>query len=412
VRIARIAPTLAPPTWKQLGSGLLAAFRPRSHGDVLRRELETMFPSTWVVPTSSGRAALAVALRAAMRATGRRRVVLPAYTSFSVAAAAAAAGARVDLCDLDRSTLGLDRASLSECVGRDTAAVVLGNLYGYPDATADLEWLAGEGVLLVDDAAQALGATERGRPVGGRGDLGVLSFGRGKCVTLGEGGALLVGREDLRELVEAMAPRRAPRGAGAWLLAAATVPCTSQLAFGLLSRLPGLRVGESWYDPSFPVAATSAAAIGLGRDLRSAVNRQLETRRRVARRWDEVLRELPDLARIRPTSAAGPAFLRFPVLAADRAAREDLASRLARTRFTFVRSFPCALGRLEPFARQQCENRMTPFADQLADRVVALPCHHGVRDADIDRAARVLRDRALAGTASTAAPALTIPTTG
>jgi dTDP-4-amino-4,6-dideoxygalactose transaminase len=371
-----------------------------------------MFPSTWVVPTSSGRAALAIALRAAMRATGRGRIVLPAYTSFSVAAAAAAAGARVDLCDLDHATLGLDRASLRECVGPDTAAVVLGNLYGYPDATADLAWLAGEGVLLIDDAAQALGATERGRAAGGRGDIGVLSFGRGKCVTLGEGGALLVTREDLRTVVEEMAPRRVALGAWAWLLAAATVACTSPLVFGLLSRLPGLRVGESWYEPWFPVAAASAVATGLARDLRQAVARQLETRRSVARRWDEVLGELPGLTRIRPADAAEPAYLRFPILAADHAVREDLASRLARARFTFVRSFPCALGKLEPFAQQHCENRITPFADQLADRVVALPCHQGVGDVDIGRAARVLLDRPVAAAASAAARALTITTPG
>lgn len=101
-----------------------------------------------------------------MQATGRPNVVLPAFTSYSVAAAAARAGARAELCDLDPRSLQLDRNALRRCVRPRTAAVVLGNVFGLPDVTADLRRVREGGALLIDDAAQAFGATGDGRLVG------------------------------------------------------------------------------------------------------------------------------------------------------------------------------------------------------------------------------------------------------
>src|SRR5262245_371747 len=195
MNLARIAPTVAPVPARSLLRSLRAAVTGRVTGnDSLATQVRALFPEARVGTFSSGRAALSQAIALALRTTGRKRVVLPAYTSYSVAAAAAASGALVDLCDLNPLTLQLDREALRRCVDDRTAAVVLGNLYGFPDITTDLDWLVREGIWLLDDAAQALGALEYGQPVGSRGHLGVLSFGRGKCVTLGDAGALLLNR--------------------------------------------------------------------------------------------------------------------------------------------------------------------------------------------------------------------------
>ena len=66
------------------------------------------------------------------------------------------------------------------------------HLYGVPaDPEPVRAALAGAGAVLIEDAAQGAGASLRGRPLGGFGDLSVLSFGRGKGNTAGRGGALL-----------------------------------------------------------------------------------------------------------------------------------------------------------------------------------------------------------------------------
>lgn len=389
-RWSRIAPTAAPPSWAALARGLLAAVRPPSGGASLSAELRRLFPDSAVVTYGLGRAALADAIRIACRTTGRDRVVLPAYTSYSVAAAAAAAGATADLCDLDPVRLTLDRASLARCVDHRTAAVVLGNPYGYPDRTDDLAWLRDAGVLLIDDAAQAIGATEGGRAVGGRGDLGVLSFGRGKCVSTGQGGALLIHAPALR--TEA-APRDRATGAGAaaWLVAASLGMSTDPRVFGLLSRLPGVRVGESWYEPEFDAGPPPRSVEGLGSDLGAAIERHVAARRRIASQWLGRLTGVPGVATVPEQDGVRPAYLRVPVLAPDAARREKVVRVLARSGFHYVRSFPAPLGAIPEYRRHCGDRTLTPNAETVASRLIALPCHVGIRERDIRRAADCLR---------------------
>lgn len=394
--LRRVAPTLAAPTARALLGGLRGWIAPQSVHGTLERELAVFLPAASVLTFGSGRAALAAALRAAMRATGRHRVVVPAFTSYSVAAAAAAAGAAVELCDLDPVTLQLDRAALRSCVGPDTAAVVLGNVYGHPDVTSDLAWLAGEGVVVVDDAAQALGAREAGRAVGTRGGLGVLSFGRGKCVSLGDGGALLVSDTALAAAV--MAERRegtwrAPRR---WLAAVATALSRDPRIFGLLSRLPGLRIGESWYDPDFASAPLPSVSHGLALGLALEVERQRGLRTACARRWLAALDGVAGVAMPPVAPGAESAWLRLPVLASGPDSREAMVACLARAGLTFVRTFPTTLASVPAFRACVVADRPVPGAARVARCLLTLPCHAAVSERDVQRGAAAVR-RAVSG---------------
>jgi dTDP-4-amino-4,6-dideoxygalactose transaminase len=390
MRIARIPPTLAVPSVGALGRGCAGLIYPALYRGCLERELNAMFPQSVPIGFASGRAALATALIVAMRATGRRVVVLPAYTSFSVAAAAAVAGARVRLCDLDPTTLDFDRDDLAACVDEQTAAVVLGNLYGYPSDVADLDWVAGRGALLIDDAAQALGAWDRGKPVGSRGQLGVLSFGRGKCATTGKGGALLLQDPALRAHLDHETARTASRGLQELLVALAARLRSNTAAFGLLSRISGGRNGQSVYRPGFAIRGASASSQAMALGLAAAVARRRETRAGVARLWMGGLQETGTVVVITPREESEPAYLRFPVLTADGGARERLSLALARHGFAFLQSYPTTLAAIEVFRRGWCEGRPTPSAQRLAERILALPCHARVMPTRVERASWVL----------------------
>ncbi len=386
--LRRIAPTLAPLPLGALLRGAAALAGARA-GASLVAEVAEALGVPEVRGYALGRAALAAALETAMRATGRRGVVLPAFTSFSVAAAAARAGADVMLCDLDPVTLELDRAALRACVGPGTAAVVLGNVFGRPDTTSDLGWIGAAGALLVDDAAQALGAAEGGRPAGSRGALGVLSFGRGKCVSLGDGGALLVNDPALRGHTPA-APAAATRGAVPWLAACVLWACRSQSVFGLVSRSPGAQVGESHYAPEFamagPGAAVHAMAVGLGAE----IARQRAVRRAVARWWVEGLAGVPGLRVPPEVPGTESAYLRLPVLAESAGHREVLVGRLRAARFSHVRSFPHPLDGIAEFRRFCGASPPVSEAAAIAQRLVALPVHAGVDRGDVGRAVAAL----------------------
>ncbi len=386
--LRRVAPTLAPLPVATLlrGAAALAGAGSRS----LEAEIASALGVQEVRGYAMGRGALAAAIDTAMRATGRRGVVLPAFTSFSVAAAAAKSGARVSLCDLDPATLELDRASLRACVGPDTAAVVLGNLFGRPDATGDLEWIQATGALVIDDAAQALGATERGRAAGTRGALGVLSFGRGKCVSLGDGGALLVTAPGLLPHLPAP-PATGSHGVVPWLAACVLWACRSPAVFGLVSRVPGAQVGESHYTSEFDPAGPGASVRGMARGLGAEIARQLAFRQAVAGWWEDALEGVPGITRPRGAPGTEPSYLRLPVLAASAAHREVLVGRLRTARFSHVRSFPHPLDGIASF-RPLCSANPVNGAATIAERLVALPVHAGVRRHDVRRAADALTE--------------------
>ena len=175
------------------------------------RELEDHLVETFqaqeVVLTGSGTdgltLALAVAGAVADDAMGKRRhaaaLALPAYSCFDVATAALIQNRPLRFYDLDPGTLGPDPESLRKALGQGVGVLVLAPLFAVP-----LDWREVESVIddaggpelqIVEDAAQGFGGRdERGIPIGGRGDLSVLSFGRGKGWTGGGGGGALLVR--------------------------------------------------------------------------------------------------------------------------------------------------------------------------------------------------------------------------
>ena len=140
--------------------------------------------------TSSGSAALEVAFQAAGIGPGARVVTTP-FSFVSSANAILRCGAVPVFADIDRRTFNLDPASVEDLVVRTpgTRAILLVHLYGLPCAMNALMDLAHRHRLVViEDAAQAHGATFRGRKVGTFGAVGAFSFYPSKNLTTGEGG--------------------------------------------------------------------------------------------------------------------------------------------------------------------------------------------------------------------------------
>lgn len=119
-------------------------------------------------------------------------VVVPELTWIATAAPVDYVGATVVFADVDPVTWCLSAEAVRACLTPRTRAVIPVDLYGgTPDLPA-LEALAAErGLLLVEDAAEAIGSTRNGRKAGTFGDAGVFSFHGSKTLTTGEGGLLL-----------------------------------------------------------------------------------------------------------------------------------------------------------------------------------------------------------------------------
>jgi perosamine synthetase len=161
----------------------------------------------------SGTASLLIALQTLRRMSARRTVVIPAYTCPLVALAVDRAGLRIRLCDTAADRFDFDPQALQAACSDDTLCILPTHLGG---TVADLEPVLAaatrHGAFVVEDAAQALGATWRGRPVGTIGDVGFYSLARGKGLTLFEGGVLVARdpslRDALAETSRALVPNR------------------------------------------------------------------------------------------------------------------------------------------------------------------------------------------------------------
>ncbi len=138
---------------------------------------------------SSGTAALHLALLALEIGPGDE-VIVPAYTFPATANAVELCGARAVLVDVDPDTFVVDPAAVAAAVTPRTRAVMAVHLFGRPVDWEALQTAVPQEVVLLEDAAGALGARYRGTACGALGVAACLSFHPRKIVTTGEGGAV------------------------------------------------------------------------------------------------------------------------------------------------------------------------------------------------------------------------------
>ena len=149
--------------------------------------------------TASGTMALYLALKAVGVGIGDE-VVVPALDWYAATAAVLHLGAIPVFADIESNSPTISPKSVQERVTEKTKAIVATHLFGYPCDMPALRHIADQkGIALVEDAAQALGASCDGRKVGAWGDVACFSFGVGKLISCGEGGMVVTSSEEIAE---------------------------------------------------------------------------------------------------------------------------------------------------------------------------------------------------------------------
>jgi dTDP-4-amino-4,6-dideoxygalactose transaminase len=395
VRLRAQPPVHSPIGPAALLSGMRAAF---TGGGAARERVERLLRETYqpsgLLLTDSGTTALQLALRLAV-SERPGPVALPAYCCYDIASAADAAGVGFVFYDLDPTTLGPDWPSLRRAFDRGSQVVVAVHLYGIPvDFSAMDAMAAAAGGIVIEDAAQGAGARFGGRPAGSLSRYAILSFGRGKGMTGGRGGALLANAPEAAERLAGAAGLLTGQGGGGrdaamlcaqWVLARPSV-------YGVPLSIPSLRLGETIYRAPTAPAAPSDFALGtLTRTLQLAPA-EAERRRKNAGWLLERIQAGAPVSAPRPPAACEPGFLRLPVVV-DRSALARFWTSSARALGVWP-GYPTPLTDLGGFgARRLDPAEPTPGARTLAEQLFTLPTH-GL----LDRAS-------LAGLAALLAPA-------
>ncbi len=158
-----------------------------AHVEQFERRMAAFIGARGGVAVNSGTAALKLALLA-LGVTRGDDVILPSYVCAAPWLAVRSVGAVPTLVDIEPDSYAIDPVRVKKAMTKRTRAIIVPHLFGLP---ADLTRLQALHVPLIEDFAQALGVTERGRRVGSVGAAAICSFYATKLLCTGEGGMLL-----------------------------------------------------------------------------------------------------------------------------------------------------------------------------------------------------------------------------
>jgi dTDP-4-amino-4,6-dideoxygalactose transaminase len=346
-----------------------ASFIGGEHVERFEAEWAAYCGTSHCVGVSDGTAALELALRALGVGDGDE-VIVPANTFFATWEAVIAVGARPKAIDVDPRTLlitadGVDAARTSR-----TAAVIAVHLYGQPiDMDAINRVARRAGIFVIEDAAQAHGATWRGRRAGGLSDVGCFSFYPGKNLgAFGDAGAVVTNRADVADRIRSLANHgRHPAAADRHIYVGGNRRLDALQAAVLSVKLPHL---DRWN----------------------------EARWRVSKRYEDIFAGLPvETVEVAPGAVSSHHLAVVQVPDRD-GVRSALAGENIATGIHY--RLPC---HLQP-AFDGMPSEPMPVSERAADRIMSLPMFPHLSDEQIGRIGTALR-RILIGNVSVQRPA-------
>ena len=298
----------------------------------------------------------------------QNQILIPGYTCYSVPAAAVKAGLKVSLYDLNPNTFQPDLADLRQKISSSTLAVIGQHLLGVPSDIKALAGIAGHnGICCIEDAAQMLVGADEKRSRAGDADYTVYSFGRGKPLPLGQGGAMISPRSNnLEPIARQIAPLNNSNGKS--LMPAAVRILSWPGLYWSLEKLP-LGLGRTIYDPGFQVAGMSLAYQCLGDSALDDLDRLNRHRIHIAKVYNKAFGADTDAEGI----TVPP--VRYPLLVDQ----QEKAYKLAR--YGIRRFYPQALCDLKDLKPELADPTITtPGARKIANTLVTLPTHLGISE--------------------------------
>jgi dTDP-4-amino-4,6-dideoxygalactose transaminase len=298
-------------------------------------------------------------------------VIVPSFTFVSTANAFALRGAKIVFADSMGDHPNIDAASIEALVTPRTRAIVVVHYAGIAcDMDAILELARRHDFAVVEDAAQAIDATYRGRPLGGLGRLGTFSFHETKNVICGEGGLLAVNDASLAARAEIVREKG-----------------TNRSAFfrGELDKYGWVDIGSSFLPSDILAAYLFAQLEQLD---------QIQARRKAI--WERYASHLKPLASagalavpVIPEYASNNGHM-FYLVCATEAVRSALIAHLKAMGIHAVFHYQ-SLHR-SPFFHGRHDGRALPNADRFTDCLVRLPFFFELTDPQIDYISEAIVD--------------------
>lgn len=304
--------------------------------------------SEHAVAVCNGTVALHLALSALDLGPGDE-IIVPTFTYIASVNMIALRGATLVFADCNKDTWVIGRADVEPLITPRTRAIMAVHLYGGVCDLAELRELADErGLLLVEDASEALGCSWSGRHAGTWGACGTFSFYGNKTITTGEGGMVVTNDAALADRLRLLRNQGQHPSRRYW-----------HVELGFNYRMTNI-----------------AAAIGLAQMER--LPGLLERKRAIAARYRERLQQHDMQFQARPAAVESGEWL-FTVLLPDHLDRDAVMAHLGECGIESRPTFYCA--HHMPMYETRCA---LPRSEEISRRGISLPSHPLLSDGDVD----------------------------
>lgn len=300
-------------------------------------------------------------------------VIIPGHTYCASAIPFGRTGAKLKWADIDPETFLVSLNSIKALTTKKTKAIVVVHLYGkICDMSAIAQFAKENGIYLIEDVAQAIGATQNGKRAGSFGDFAAFSFhGQKNVTTMGEGGVLVVKDPQLAKLVPGLRHNghvSFPNQSRYW------IPAMTNIDLDMVGIWPH----------NFSLTEAQAA---LGSVLLRRVDSLNKERRKRAIRFQEALQEFPELKFQKEGIEGEHVYHLLPAWydgTKTGKTRDDLLNLLS-TKYAvkaIVQYYP--LYRYDLFKKMNLGEARCPQTDFFFDRMVSFPFHLWMSDADFN----------------------------
>jgi dTDP-4-amino-4,6-dideoxygalactose transaminase len=349
----------------EVASAVLASGRVNywtgEEGRQFEREYAAFVGKKFAIALANGTVALELALRSLVIGSGDE-VIVPSRTFIATASCAVMCGAIPVVADVDAVSGNLTAETIGPLISPRTQAIIVVHLAGWPcDMDPIVELARKQGIHVIEDCAQAHGATYKGRAVGSIGVVGAFSFCQDKILsTGGEGGLITTDDERLWN--------------AAWSFK------DHGKSFDALYRREH-PIGFRWLHESFGTNwRLTEMQSAIGRVLLRKLPQSVQLRRRNAAVLDQEFSKIPALRVVKPGTAFGHAYYKYyvylrPELLRDGWNRGRIMAAIEAEGVPCSTGGCCEIYRERAFPQSLRPSSRLPNAAQLAENSLMFPVH-------------------------------------
>lgn len=305
------------------------------------------------------------ALHAALIATNTKKgneVIVPSFTFIATPNSALMVNATPKFVDIEQDTLGIDPNLVDKAISKQTKAIMPVHYAGLPCKIEELTDVARrKKVLLIEDAAESLGATVHKKNVGSFGDLSVFSFAGNKVLTTGEGGAITTNSKKLYDDLKLI------RSHGRKDV---------ENYFSSIKKAEYVSLGYNWRMSSITAALATSQLKKIGK--------LIELRRNNASYLSSKLKKLNDVIVPKEPTGYKHVYQLYSILLSSSKARDELMKSLSmKGIMSKVFFYPCHLTSFYKKLNPVGKNKLG-VTENVAKRILTLPMYPELKRKELD----------------------------